>query len=47
MFGLSTVFVVWLKRTHRFMKRLANAQAARRDVVRNLAATGVAPAAEY
>jgi leader peptidase (prepilin peptidase)/N-methyltransferase len=30
MFGLTTVFVVWLKRTHRFMKRLANAQAARR-----------------
>jgi leader peptidase (prepilin peptidase) / N-methyltransferase len=30
LFGLSTVFVVWLKRTHRFMKRLANAQAARR-----------------
>ncbi|MGC1645161.1 MAG: prepilin peptidase [Candidatus Sulfotelmatobacter sp.] len=30
MFGLSTVFVVWLKRTHRFMRRLANAQAARR-----------------
>jgi len=29
-FGLATVFVVWLKRTHRFMKRLANAQAARR-----------------
>ena len=29
-FGLFTVFVVWLKRTHRFMKRLANAQAARR-----------------
>jgi leader peptidase (prepilin peptidase) / N-methyltransferase len=29
-FGLTTVFVVWLKRTHRFMKRLANAQAARR-----------------
>ena len=26
---------------------LANAQAARREVVRNLAATGVAPAAEY
>ena len=26
---------------------LANVQAARRDVVRNLAATGVAPAAEY
>ena len=30
MFGLTTVFVVWLKRTHRFMKRLADAQAARR-----------------
>jgi leader peptidase (prepilin peptidase)/N-methyltransferase len=30
MFGLSTVLVVWLKRTHRFMHRLANAQAARR-----------------
>ena len=30
MFGLTTVFVVWLKRTHRFMRRLANAQAARR-----------------
>jgi leader peptidase (prepilin peptidase)/N-methyltransferase len=29
-FGLTTVFVVWLKRTHRFMPRLANAQAARR-----------------
>jgi leader peptidase (prepilin peptidase) / N-methyltransferase len=29
-FGLTTVFVVWLKRTHRFMRRLANAQAARR-----------------
>jgi leader peptidase (prepilin peptidase)/N-methyltransferase len=29
MFGLSTVLVVWVKRTHRFMKRLANAQAAR------------------
>ncbi|HEY3972848.1 MAG TPA: prepilin peptidase [Candidatus Sulfotelmatobacter sp.] len=29
-FGLTTVFVVWLKRTHRFMNRLANAQAARR-----------------
>ena len=28
--GLTTVFVVWMKRTHRFMKRLANAQAARR-----------------
>jgi len=30
LFGLGTVLVVWLKRTHRFMKRLANAQAARR-----------------
>jgi leader peptidase (prepilin peptidase)/N-methyltransferase len=30
LFGLTTIFVVWLKRTHRFMKRLANAQAARR-----------------
>ncbi len=30
LFGLSTVFVVWVKRTHRFMKRLTNAQAARR-----------------
>ena len=30
LFGLATVFVVWLKRTHRFMQRLANAQAARR-----------------
>ena len=29
-FGLSTVFIVWLKRTHRYMKSLANAQAARR-----------------
>jgi leader peptidase (prepilin peptidase)/N-methyltransferase len=29
-FGLTTVFVVWLKRTHRFMKRMANVQAARR-----------------
>ena len=29
-FGLTTVFVVWLKRTHRFMRQLANAQAARR-----------------
>jgi leader peptidase (prepilin peptidase) / N-methyltransferase len=28
-FGLATVLVVWLKRTHRFMKRVANAQAAR------------------
>jgi leader peptidase (prepilin peptidase) / N-methyltransferase len=30
LFGLATVLIVWLKRTHRFMKRLANAQAARR-----------------
>jgi len=30
LFGLITVLVVWLKRTHRFMRRLANAQAARR-----------------
>jgi leader peptidase (prepilin peptidase)/N-methyltransferase len=30
MFGLGTVLVVWLKRSHRFMRRLANAQAARR-----------------
>jgi len=29
-FGLTTIFIVWLKRTHRFMRRLANAQAARR-----------------
>lgn len=29
-FGLATVLIVWVKRTHRFMKRLANAQAARR-----------------
>ncbi|HUO15928.1 MAG TPA: prepilin peptidase [Verrucomicrobiae bacterium] len=30
LFGLATVFIVWLKRTHRFMKRIADAQAARR-----------------
>jgi leader peptidase (prepilin peptidase) / N-methyltransferase len=30
LFGLATVLIVWLKRTHRFMQRLANAQAARR-----------------
>ena len=30
LFGLTTVLIVWMKRTHRFMKRLANAQAARR-----------------
>jgi leader peptidase (prepilin peptidase) / N-methyltransferase len=29
LFGLGTVFVVWLKRTRRFMRRLANAHAAR------------------
>ena len=29
LFGLTTVLVVWLKRTHRFGKRLASAQAAR------------------
>jgi leader peptidase (prepilin peptidase)/N-methyltransferase len=28
-FGVTTVLMVWLKRTHRFMKRLANARAAR------------------
>jgi leader peptidase (prepilin peptidase)/N-methyltransferase len=30
LFGLWTVFVVWLKRTHRFAKRLADRKAARR-----------------
>ena len=30
LFGLATVFAVWLKRTRRFMRRLANAAAARR-----------------
>jgi leader peptidase (prepilin peptidase)/N-methyltransferase len=30
LFGLATVLVVWLKRTHRFAKHLATAQAARR-----------------
>jgi leader peptidase (prepilin peptidase) / N-methyltransferase len=29
-FGVGTVFLVWLKRTHRFMRSQANAQAARR-----------------
>jgi len=29
-FGLFTVLVVWMKRTHRFMRRLADAAAARR-----------------
>jgi leader peptidase (prepilin peptidase) / N-methyltransferase len=30
LFGLTTVLVVWIKRTHRFSRRLANLQAARR-----------------
>jgi leader peptidase (prepilin peptidase)/N-methyltransferase len=30
LFGLATVLLVWIKRTHRFMHRLANLQAARR-----------------
>jgi leader peptidase (prepilin peptidase)/N-methyltransferase len=30
MFGLTTVMVVWVKRTHRFMRRLADLRAARR-----------------
>ncbi len=30
LFGLTTVLIVWLKRTQRFMRRLANAKAARR-----------------
>jgi leader peptidase (prepilin peptidase)/N-methyltransferase len=30
LFGLSTVLVVWIKRTHRFMRRLANTNEARR-----------------
>ena len=29
-FGLAAVFIVWIKRTNRFMKRLADAQAARK-----------------
>jgi leader peptidase (prepilin peptidase)/N-methyltransferase len=29
LFGLTTVLVVWIKRTHRFQRRLANLQAAR------------------
>jgi leader peptidase (prepilin peptidase) / N-methyltransferase len=29
-FGIATVLMVWIKRTHRFMRRLADAQAARR-----------------
>ena len=30
LFGVATVLMVWIKRTHRFMRRLANLQAARR-----------------
>ena len=30
LFGIATVLMVWMKRTHRFMKRLADAAAARR-----------------
>ena len=30
LFGLATVLVVWIKRTHRFTRRFANLQAARR-----------------
>ena len=30
LFGLTTVLMVWIKRTHRFTRRLANLQAARR-----------------
>ena len=30
LFGLTTVLAVWIKRTHRFARRLANSQAARR-----------------
>ena len=30
LFGVGTVLLVWVKRTHRFMRSLANAQAARR-----------------
>ena len=30
LFGVTTVLVVWIKRTHRFARRLANLQAARR-----------------
>jgi leader peptidase (prepilin peptidase)/N-methyltransferase len=30
LFGLTTVLIVWIKRTHRFRRRLANLQAARR-----------------
>ena len=30
LFGLTTVLIVWIKRTHRFTRRLANLQAARR-----------------
>ena len=30
LFGISAILIVWMKRTHRFMKRLGNAQQARR-----------------
>jgi len=30
LFGIATVLMVWMKRTHRFARRLANAQARRR-----------------
>jgi len=30
LFGLTTVLVVWIKRTHRFMRRMANLRSARR-----------------
>jgi leader peptidase (prepilin peptidase)/N-methyltransferase len=30
LFGITTVLVVWIKRTHRFRRRLANLRAARR-----------------
>jgi leader peptidase (prepilin peptidase) / N-methyltransferase len=32
LFGLTTVLVVWIKRTHRFSRRLETLQAARRDL---------------
>ena len=31
LFGLTTVLVVWIKRTHRYQRRLSSLQAARRD----------------
>lgn len=30
LFGIAAILIVWMKRTHRFMKRLGNAQQARR-----------------